>query len=64
MENAHFTNSGFEDYQICKMKENIKVKVMNAGVTFENQAVIVGFKMGLDFGKNFIVNSDFWLIMK
>ena len=64
MQNAQFTNSGFEDYQIGKMKENIKVKVMNAGVTLENQAVVYGFKHNFSFGKDFIVNSDFWLIMK
>ena len=46
------------------MKENIKVKVMNAGVTLENQAVIFGFRYSFSFGKDFILNSDFWLIMK
>jgi hypothetical protein len=64
MQNAQFTNSDFEGYQIGKMKENIKVKVMNAGVSFENQAVVFGFRSGFYFGKEFILNSDFWLIMK
>ena len=51
MQNAQLTNPGLEAYQIGNMKENIKVKVMNAGVIFENQAVIFGLDRDSILGK-------------
>ncbi len=63
MIHSQFTNPGYEGYKIGKMIENVKVNVMNAGVVFENQAVVIGFR-SLFFGMNFYLNSDFWLIMK
>jgi hypothetical protein len=59
-------NSGFEDYYLQSMYENIKFSLDHEGARVENQAVMLwgGYEAAPQEPKNLILDKPFWVIMK
>lgn len=65
-----FMNSGFEDFVIYQMYENIKFDMDEVGARVENEAVIVMDLISEDSGgsrktpRYFVLDEPFWVVMK
>jgi len=60
-------NSGFQDYYIAQMFENIKFDMDYKGARVENEAAIIpkwGAKSGPVEIRKFILNKPYWVVMK
>ena len=59
------TNSGFENYEIMKMEERVKMKMNRFGVTLENTGtVIIRLTSTYISGRKCYLDNDFWVVLK